>query len=67
MDKITSFPICAGLIHGLLKNWEKEYNEDRSYMALGWKTPKEYLQEKLKKHVFSQVLISPIKTVQRIS
>jgi len=51
----------------LLKNWEKEYNEDRPHMALGWKTPKEYLQEKLKNHISSQVLISPVKTVQQVA
>ena len=50
----------------LLREWEKEYNEQRPHMALGGKTPKEYLEEKLKNHVSSQVLISSAKSVQEV-
>jgi len=51
----------------LLKNWEKEYNEDRPYMALGRETPKEYLPEKLKNHISKQALVLPLKTVQYVA
>lgn len=39
--QFVSVPHCIKL----MKEWEKEYNEDRPHMALGGKTPKEYLVE----------------------
>jgi transposase InsO family protein len=48
----------------LLKDWEREYNEERPHTALGDKTPKEYLLEKLKHHVSNQALMAPLKSVQ---
>jgi transposase InsO family protein len=50
----------------LLKQWEREYNEQRPHMALGGKTPKEYLMEKLKNHASMQALTAPIKSVQQV-
>ena len=50
----------------LLKNWEKEYNEERPHMSLKGKTPKEYLQEKLRNHVSRTTLLSPLKSVQQV-
>lgn len=50
----------------LLRQWEREYNTKRQHMALGGKTPSEYLDEKLRNHVSSQALQVPIKTVQEV-
>lgn len=50
----------------LLKQWEREYNEQRPHMALGGKTPKEYLMEKLKNHISTKALLAPIKSVQQV-
>lgn len=50
----------------LLGQWEKEYNGIRPHMALGGKTPQEYLTEKLKNHYSKQLLTMPIKTVQEV-
>lgn len=50
----------------LLRKWEKEYNAKRQHMALGGKTPSEYLDEKLKNHVSNQALQAPIKSVQEV-
>ncbi len=50
----------------LLKAWEQEHNERRPHMALGNKTPKQYLEEKLKNHISTTSLITPIKSVQEV-
>lgn len=50
----------------LLREWEKEYNTKRQHMALGGKTPSQYLDEKLKNHISNQALTVPIKTVQEV-
>ena len=50
----------------LLKAWEREYNEERPYMALDGKTPREYLSEKLKNHISKTALQAPIKSVQQV-
>lgn len=50
----------------LLREWEKEYNTKRQHMALGGKTPSQYLDEKLKNHISNQALLVPIKTVQEV-
>lgn len=50
----------------LLRGWEKEYNTKRQHMALGGKTPSEYLDEKLKNHISMQSLTVPIKTVHEV-
>lgn len=50
----------------LLAQWEREYNERRPHMALGGKTPREYLAEKLKHHYSKQLLEAPTKTVQEV-
>jgi hypothetical protein len=47
----------------LLKQWEKEYNQERPHMALKGKTPKEYLLEKLQNHVPTKIKSMSIKTV----
>lgn len=51
----------------LLRQWEKEYNTKRAHMALGGKTPLEYLNEKLKNHVSKTALIVPMKSVQKVA
>lgn len=51
----------------LLKEWEKEYNEQRPHMALDGKTPKEYLMEKLKTHAINRSGNLPIKSVVDVS
>ena len=50
----------------LLKEWEKEYNERRPHMALGGKTPKQYLEEKLKSHISKTSLSTPIKSIYKV-
>lgn len=50
----------------LLRHWEQEYNYDRSHSSLGGKTQGEYLAEKLKNHISTQVLFTPIKSVQKV-
>jgi transposase InsO family protein len=50
----------------LLAQWEKEYNGQRPHMALGGKTPREFLTEKLKNHYSKQMLTVPVKTVQDV-
>jgi transposase InsO family protein len=50
----------------LLRQWEREYNDERPHMALGGKTPREYLMEKLKNHYSKQMLITPTKLVQEV-
>jgi len=50
----------------LLREWELEYNTERQHMALGGKTPSQYLDEKLKNHVSSRALLTPIKSVQEV-
>lgn len=50
----------------LLRQWEREYNERRPHMALGGKTPREYLTEKLKNHVSNYSLAAPLKSVQEV-
>jgi transposase InsO family protein len=50
----------------LLGQWEREYNERRPHMALGGKTPKEYMTEKLKNHYSKLLLASPIKTARDV-
>lgn len=50
----------------LLRQWEREYNTQRPHMALGGKTPREFLTEKLKNHYSKNMLITPIKSVQEV-
>ncbi len=53
----------------LLSQWERYYNERRPHMALKGKTPRQYLEEKLKNHVSSQVrnmALPPTETVQKV-
>ena len=50
----------------LLRKWEREYNNRRPHMALGGKTPREFLTEKLKNHVSKLALTVPAKTVQEV-
>lgn len=50
----------------LLRRWEKEYNTRRPHMALGGKTPHEYLTEKLRNHISGQALTAPLKSVQKV-
>lgn len=50
----------------LLGCWEKEYNEERPHMSLEGKTPREYLEEKLKNHVSNKVQNLAIKNVQTV-
>lgn len=50
----------------LLRQWEREYNEDRPHGALSGKTPGEYLREKLASHISITALKVPIKTVQEV-
>lgn len=45
----------------LMKDWEREYNEDRPHMSLGGKTPKAYLMEKLANHVSKTSMVVPLK------
>lgn len=55
--------VSVGHCIRLLKQWEREYNEERPHMALKGKTPKEYLLEKLQNHVSTKIKNMPIKTV----
>jgi transposase InsO family protein len=55
--------VSIGHCIGLLKQGEKEYNEERPHMALKGKTPKEYLLEKLQNHVLTKIKSMSIKTV----
>jgi len=50
----------------LLRQWEREYNEQRPHMALDGKTPREFFDEKLKNHYSKQLLATPIKSVQEV-
>lgn len=50
----------------LLRQWEKEYNEQRPHMSLQGKTPKEYLMEKLQTHISATALTAPAKSVQKV-
>jgi len=50
----------------LLRQWEKEYNSNRPHMALGGKTPSQYLEEKLQNHISKTALIMPVKSVQEV-
>lgn len=50
----------------LLRSWGKEYNTKRQHMALGGKTPSQYLEEKLQNHISKQATIMPIKSVQEV-
>ena len=50
----------------LLREWEKEYNEQRPHMALQGKTPKEYLLDKLQNHFSAQVFSRTAKTVAEV-
>jgi transposase InsO family protein len=50
----------------LLAQWEKEYNGHRPHMALGGKTPRAFLTEKLKTHYSKQMLTVPVKPVQDV-
>lgn len=50
----------------LLRQWEREYNTKRQHMALGGKTPSEYLEEKLQNHASKTALTVPIKNVQEV-
>jgi len=50
----------------LLRQWETEYNSQRPHMALGGKTPSQYLDEKLQNHISKQAIIMPIKSVQEV-
>ncbi len=50
----------------LLRQWELEYNTKRSHMSLGGKTPGQYLEEKLQKHVSNTALTVPTKSVQKV-
>jgi len=50
----------------LLRQWEREYNEERPHMALDGKTPHEFFKEKLKNHYSKQFLKTPIKSVQEV-
>lgn len=47
----------------LLREWEYEYNHQRPHMALGGKTPGEFLAEKLKNHASNHSLKVPLKSV----
>ena len=62
INRFVSISHCTRL----LKQWEKEYNERRPHMALKGKTPREYLEEKLRGHVSNQALIAPIKSVKEV-
>lgn len=62
ITKFVSIQHCVKL----LREWETEYNHDRPHMALGGKTPHEYLTEKLKNHVSNYSLIAPLKSVQQV-
>jgi transposase InsO family protein len=62
INRFVSISHCVRL----LKQWEKEYNEDWPHMALKGKTPREYLEEKLRGHVSNQALITPIKSVTEV-
>jgi transposase InsO family protein len=62
LNRFVSIDHCIRL----LKQWEREYNEERPHMALGGKTPQQYLQEKLKNHISNQALLAPIKSVQQV-
>jgi transposase InsO family protein len=62
INRFVSIQHCVRL----LKKWEHEYNYERPHMALGGKTPGEYLTEKLRSHVSSQALQAPIKSVQQV-
>ena len=50
----------------LLRQWETEYNTKRQHMALGGKTPSQYLEEKLQNHYSKTALAAPIKSVQEV-
>lgn len=50
----------------LLREWEKEYNENRPHMSFKGKTPKEYLLEKLKGHLSTQVISRTARTVAEV-
>jgi transposase InsO family protein len=50
----------------LLRQWEREYNEERPHMALNGKTPQEYLTEKLKNHLSTQIFSRTAKTVAKV-
>lgn len=43
----------------LLRQWEKEYNEDRPHTSLGGQTPAEFLREKLNNHISKSVQVVP--------
>ena len=62
------YPLHVSIHHciRLLSRWEKEYNTERPHIALGGKTPGDYLAEKLKNHYSKQMLITPTKTVQEV-
>lgn len=62
VNRFVSIQHCVKL----LKAWEREYNTRRSHMALGGKTPSEFLREKLKNHISGQALIAPMKSVQEV-
>lgn len=62
VNRFVSIQHCINL----LKEWEKEYNEQRPHMALQGKTPKEYLTEKLKNHVSIRSAKIAIKSVAEV-
>jgi transposase InsO family protein len=41
----------------LLRQWEKEYNDDRPHTSLQGKTPSQFLNEKLKNHISKSVQV----------
>ena len=62
---ITQF-VSIHHLKRLLRQWEREYNTKRQHMALGGKTPSQYLEEKLQNHVSKTALAVPIKSVQEV-
>jgi transposase InsO family protein len=62
VNRFVSIEHCVKLLH----QWEQEYNEQRPHMALGDKTPREYLTEKLKNHYSKNLINTQIKSVQEV-
>ncbi len=62
LNRFVSIQHCMRL----LRQWEKEYNTKRPHMALGGKTPRESLNEKLKNHISKLALTLPVKSVQEV-
>jgi transposase InsO family protein len=63
ITKFVSIQHCIKLLRG----WEREYNHERPHMALGGKTPAEFLSQKLQNHVSNFALRQPLKSVQQVA